>query len=101
MLNLNTEQWQVFCARLSIPRHQATICELNGYLYVMGGHTVALPNEFINSIERCHITSVQSQFELINVNFAQRDLRLQTILSFPSHEDDGILMVGMSDDGSN
>lgn len=47
--------WDIFNAKLSIPRHQASICELKGFLYVIGGHKVELPNEFISSIERCHV----------------------------------------------
>jgi hypothetical protein len=69
VFDFRAETWGVFAARLSIARHQASICELNGYLYVVGGHTIALPDEFINSVERCPISSVQSQFDLINLQY--------------------------------
>lgn len=70
-------------------------------MYVIGGHRLELQSEFINSIERCHITALQSSFDLINVNYNQMDIRLQTILSFPAPEDNGILIVGQNDKGVN
>lgn len=45
--------WSAFNAKLAIARHSAAICELGGYLYVIGGHKVELPDQFISSIERC------------------------------------------------
>jgi hypothetical protein len=69
LFNFKTEKWKVFSAHLCIPRHHASICTLNGFMYVIGGHKLDLPNEFINSIERCHISALQSSFDLINVNY--------------------------------
>ena len=46
-------RWEVFNARLAKARHSAAACELDGFIYVVGGHTVDLPNQYINSIERC------------------------------------------------
>jgi len=51
--DFRTNQWTVFDAKLCIPRYSAAIQELKGYLYVIGGHKIELPNEFINSVERC------------------------------------------------
>ena len=45
-------EWITFNARLSIARHSAAICELKGKLYVIGGHKVEHPDEFICSIEQ-------------------------------------------------
>ena len=55
LFNFKTEKWKIFSAQLCIARHQGTICNLNRYLYVIGGHRLEHPTEFINSIERCHI----------------------------------------------
>ena len=41
--DFSTSQWTTFNARLSIARHSAAICELKGFLYVIGGHKVELP----------------------------------------------------------
>ena len=85
--------WTTFNAKLSIARHSASICELNGYLYVIGGHRVELPNEFICSIERCAIKCEQSYFNLLKTNYAGLDLRIQTLLAMPLSEDKGIMIV--------
>jgi hypothetical protein len=58
MFNFKTLKWKTFSAKLAIARHAATVCEMNGYLYVTGGHKVELPTEFIYSVERCHLSSV-------------------------------------------
>ena len=88
-----TSQWMTFNARLSMARHSATICELKGYLYVIGGHKVELPLEFICSIEQCPIRCFQSHFNLLRVNYNGMNLRIQTLLAMPLHEDNGIMIL--------
>lgn len=68
--------WTSFSARLAIARHSAAICELGGFLYVIGGHKVELPDQFISSIERCPITCFQSHFNLLRINYNGLDLRI-------------------------
>ena len=63
------KQWEVFDARLARARHSAAACELGGYIYVVGGHTVALPFQWINSIERCSTKAHQSSFDMIDLKF--------------------------------
>ena len=55
VFSFSENRWETFNACLSIARHSASICELKGHLYVIGGHRVDLPNEFICSIERCPV----------------------------------------------
>lgn len=74
--DFSRNEWTTFNARLSIARHLASICELKGFLYVIGGHKVELPQEFICSIERCAVRCLQSTFDLIPVNFNGLDLRI-------------------------
>ena len=93
LFDFRKEAWITFNARLSIARHSAAICELKNYLYVIGGHKVELPNEFICSIERCPVRCVQSNFDLLRVNFNGLDLRIQTLLTMPLVEDNGIMIV--------
>jgi len=71
-----TGEWDTFNAKLSIARHAASVCELQGFLYVIGGHRVELPNEFICSIERCPIRCEQSTFTLLKINYSGLDLRI-------------------------
>jgi len=56
--DFNRNKWETFNARLSIARHSAAICEIKGNLYVIGGHTVSLPQEFICSIEVCPVRAL-------------------------------------------
>lgn len=88
-----TSAWTTFNARLSIARHAASICELKGFLYVVGGHKVELPKEFICSIERSPINCLQSHFTLMRINYSGMDLRIQTLLAMPLAEDNGIMIV--------
>ena len=101
LFNFKTLKWKTFCASLAIARHSATVCEMNGYLYVSGGHRVELPTEFIYSIERCHLSSLQSSFDLIKMDYNMMKLQLQTIVSFPSSDDNCLLIMGQTDQGSN
>jgi hypothetical protein len=64
-----TKKWEVFDARLARARHGAAACELKGYIYVVGGHTVELPKQYINSIERCSTKASQSSFDLIDLKY--------------------------------
>ena len=91
--DFNIGDWNTFNAKLSIARHQASICELKGVLYVIGGHKVELPNEFICSIERCPVRCLQSTFSLLRINYSGLDLRIQTLMAMPLHEDKGIMIV--------
>ena len=88
-----TSEWITFNARLSIARHSAAICELKGQLYVIGGHRVELPLEFICSIEQAPVRCQQSTFNLIQINYGGMDLRIQTLLAMPLVEDNGIMIV--------
>ena len=82
-----------FNARLSIARHSASICELKGNLYVIGGHKVELPQEFICSIEQSPVRCFQSHFNLLRINYSGMDLRIQTLLAMPLIEDNGIMIL--------
>lgn len=92
--DFRTKKWDTFNARLAKARHGAAVCELKGFLYVVGGHTVDLPNDFINSIERCSTKALQSSFDLITIRFEQMDVRMQTALVFPVPDDNGLLILG-------
>ena len=91
--DFHTGQWTTFTARLAVARHSAAICELKGYLYVIGGHTVALPTDFMNTIERCPVKAEQSSFDLLAVNYNQMDLRIQSLLTMPLPDDNGIMIL--------
>ena len=99
--DFSQNSWVTFNARLSIARHLASICELKGNLYVIGGHKVELPNEFICSIEQCPIRCQQSSFHLLRINYSGLDLRIQTLLAMPLLEDDGIMIVSDYSEGSH
>lgn len=66
---------------------------MKGYLYVIGGHTVALPTDFMNTIERCPVKAEQSSFDLLSVNYNQMDLRIQSLLTMPLPDDNGIMIL--------
>lgn len=65
--SLKERKWERFNAKLQIARHQASASYINGYIYVIGGHTVDFPDKFINTIERCHKSVPSSNFERINI----------------------------------
>lgn len=72
---------------------------MKDYTYVIGGHTVSQPEKFINSIERCHKSVPSSYFERVNISHSHEigvDLNIQTLLSVPIKEDNGILIIGSS-----
>ena len=91
--DFHTGQWSTFTARLAIARHSAAICELKGYLYIVGGHTVELPTDFMNTIERCPVKAEQSSFDLLSINYNQMDLRIQSLLTMPLPDDNGIMIL--------
>ena len=45
--------------------------------------------------------ALQSIFDLINIRYGQLDIKLQTLLSFPAPEDNGLLIMGQNDSGVN
>jgi hypothetical protein len=67
--NFRTWKWDLFNARLTIARHSAAAVEVNGSIYVVGGHTVALPDQYINSIERYNTKANASCFEILDVKY--------------------------------
>jgi hypothetical protein len=92
--NFRTWKWDVFNAKLTIARHGAAAVEVNGSIYIVGGHTVDLPDQFINSIERYTVKKNMSCFEILDVKFMQRDIRMQSQLVLPIADENGLLIVG-------
>lgn len=99
--DLKTNSWNVFNATLCIPRHSAAACELNGFIYVVGGHKIELPNAYIHSVERCSVNAKQSSFDLINIDYERETIRARNVLCMSLPEDNGIIILSHHQDFDN